>query len=111
MIIILSLFGYVGNYLGAIMPAIELGNKAENHYMFIADYHAINAEKNAQFLNQKIKELDKKVEWFSSDDFKLGEAVKEYKEALELAEEIEEDLKNLKNEIEILDVDFSKDVI
>lgn len=65
-------------------------------------------EKN---LNQKIKELDKKVEWFSSDDFKLGEAMKEYKEALELAEEIEEDLKNLKNEIEILDVDFSKDVI
>ena len=65
-------------------------------------------EKN---LNQKIKELDKKVEWFSSDDFKLSEAVKEYKEALELAEEIEKDLKSLKNEIEILDVDFSKDVI
>ena len=48
---------HLGNYLGAIMPAIELGNKAENHYMFIADYHAINAEKNAQFLNQKIKEV------------------------------------------------------
>ena len=48
---------HIGNYLGAIMPAIELGNKSENHYMFIADYHAINAEKNAQFLNQKIKEV------------------------------------------------------
>ena len=48
---------HLGNYLGAIMPAIELGNKVENHYMFIADYHAINAEKNPQILYQKIKEV------------------------------------------------------
>lgn len=64
-------------------------------------------EKN---LNQKIKELDEKVEWFNSEDFKLDEAVENYKEALKLAREIEEDLKNLKNEIEVLDVDFSKDL-
>ena len=64
------------------------------------------AEKN---LNQKIKELDKKVAWFSSDDFELEKAVSNYKEALELAKEIEKDLKNLKNEVEVLDVDFSKD--
>ncbi len=48
---------HLGNYLGAIMPAIEMGNKAENHYMFIADYHAINAEKDPLVLNQKIKEV------------------------------------------------------
>ena len=66
------------------------------------------AEKN---LNQKIKELDKKVEWFNSDEFKLDEAVKNYKEALELTHEIEKDLKNLKNEIEVLDIDFSKDCL
>lgn len=66
------------------------------------------AEKN---LSQKIRELDKKVEWFNSDDFVLEDAPKKYKEALELANEIEEDLKGLKNEIEVLDVDFSKDVI
>ena len=64
------------------------------------------SEKN---LNQKIKELDKKVEWFYSDDFELEKAVAEYKSALELAEEIEGDLKNLKNEIEVLDVDFTRD--
>ena len=66
------------------------------------------SEKN---LTQKIKELDKKVEWFSSDDFKLDEATEKYKEAISLSLEIEEDLKNLKNEIEVLDEDFSKDVI
>lgn len=60
-------------------------------------------------LNQKIKELDKKVEWFSSDDFELEKAVDEYKKALELASEIEEDLKSLKNEIEVLDEDFTKE--
>ena len=65
------------------------------------------AEKN---LNQKIKELNEKVEWFNSDEFKLDEAVENYKDALELAHEIEEDLKNLKNEIEVLDVNFSKDL-
>lgn len=48
---------HLGNYLGAIKPAIALGNKASNHYMFVADYHAINAEKDASVLNQKLKEI------------------------------------------------------
>ena len=59
-------------------------------------------------LNQKISELDQKVEWFYSDDFKLEQATENYKDALKLAKDIEEDLKNLKNEIEILTEDFSK---
>ena len=64
-----------------------------------------NKEKS---LNDKIVELDQKVEWFYSDEFQLDEAVKKYKEAAELAKEIEEDLKKLKNEIEILTEDFTK---
>lgn len=48
---------HLGNYLGAIKPAVELGRKAGKHIMFIADYHAINAEKNPVVLNQKIKEI------------------------------------------------------
>lgn len=48
---------HLGNYLGAIKPAIELGKKAGKHYMFIADYHAINAEKDPAVLNQKLKEI------------------------------------------------------
>lgn len=59
-------------------------------------------------LNQKIAELDKKVEWFHSDDFKLEEAVAKYKEATKLAKEIEKDLNELKNEIEVLAQDFTK---
>ena len=62
-------------------------------------------EKN---LNEKIAELDKKVEWFYSDEFKLEEAVENYKDAARLAKEIEKDLTDLKNEIEVLAEDFSK---
>ena len=59
-------------------------------------------------LNQKIEELDGKVEWFYSDEFKLEEAVGKYKDAAQLAREIEKDLDELKNEIEVLSKDFSK---
>ena len=63
---------------------------------------------NKKTLNEKIAELDEKVEWFYSDEFKLEEATGKYKEALGLAKEVERDLKELKNEIEILSEDFSK---
>ena len=59
-------------------------------------------------LSEKITELDRQVEWFYSDDFKLEEAVTRYKETAELAKEIEKDLDELKNEIEVLAEDFSK---
>ena len=59
-------------------------------------------------LNQKIAELDKKVEWFYSDEFKLEDAVSRYKEAIKLAKNVENDMNELKNEIEILSEDFSK---
>lgn len=44
---------HIGNYFGAIKPAIESGA----NFMFIADYHAINAEKNPKVLNQSLKEI------------------------------------------------------
>ena len=52
---------HIGNLVGAIKPAIELGHQVINaggrHFMFIADYHAINAEKDPNVLNQKLKEI------------------------------------------------------
>ena len=59
-------------------------------------------------LNQKIKNLDQEVEWFYSDEFKLEEATKRYKDTVKAAREIEKDLENLKNEIEVISQDFSK---
>ena len=59
-------------------------------------------------ISQKIEELDKSTEWFYSDDFNLDEAVEKYKEAIEVAKELQKDLDDLQNEIEILTEDFSK---
>ena len=64
--------------------------------------------KENKTLNQKIEELEKSTDWFYSDEFNLDDAVKKYKSAIELAKELEEDLNNLKNEIEALSEDFSK---
>lgn len=60
-------------------------------------------------INDKIATLNEKVEWFYGEDFKLDEASAKYKEATKLAKEIEKDLENLKNEIKIVEEDFSKE--
>lgn len=62
----------------------------------------------AKNLSQKMKELDGKVEWFNSSEFELDKAMEKYEEALALTKEIEEDLQSLKNEIQVLEEDFSK---
>ena len=52
---------HFGNYFGAMKPAIELGNAVNHqggrHIMFIADYHAINALKDAPLLKRLTQEL------------------------------------------------------
>jgi tryptophanyl-tRNA synthetase len=44
---------HIGNYFGAIKPALRLAEKYEARY-FIADYHALNAVKNADALRNAI---------------------------------------------------------
>ena len=49
---------HIGNYFGAIKPAIEMSENSEyDSYYFIADYHALNFIKNKQALKDNIKEL------------------------------------------------------
>lgn len=48
---------HLANYLGAIKPAIAMGKEAKQHNMFIADYHAINAVKDPEILQQGVKEI------------------------------------------------------
>ena len=50
---------------------------------------------NKKSLNQKIADLDSKVEWFYSDDFNLDEAVAKYKESIKIAKEVQRDLSEL----------------
>lgn len=59
-------------------------------------------------INQKIADLNAQVEWFYGDDFELGQAPENYKKAIKLAKEIEKDLTDLRNEIEVVGKDFTK---
>ena len=60
-------------------------------------------------INEKIDELNEQVEWFYGEDFKLEDASEKYKSAIKLAREIETDLTNLKNEIKVIEEDFSRE--
>ena len=49
---------HIGNYFGAIKPAIEMSNNTEDEYLFfLANYHALNALKTKQELEQYTKHL------------------------------------------------------
>ena len=47
---------HIGNYFGAIKPALELAQTYEARY-FIADYHSLNSVKNPKELSANIREV------------------------------------------------------
>jgi len=47
---------HIGNYFGAIKPALELAKTYEARY-FIADYHALNSVKDPKELNRAIRQV------------------------------------------------------
>ena len=59
-------------------------------------------------ISTKIDELKAGVEWFYSDEFELDKAASKYNDLTVLAKDIEKDLAELKNEIKVIDEDFSK---
>lgn len=48
---------HIGNYFGAIKPAVTMGHKAERFNLFIADYHAINFMKDPEILQKEIRDI------------------------------------------------------
>lgn len=59
-------------------------------------------------LKEQTTKLNQLIEWFYSDDFVLEEAVEKYQQAYDLSAAIERNLLELKNQIEILPEDFTK---
>lgn len=57
-------------------------------------------------IQEKTTELNELVAWFDSDEFSLELALDKFKEAENLAAEIEHDLTSLKNEITIVKQKF-----
>lgn len=62
--------------------------------------------KENKSIQDKIAELSKLVAWFDSDDFTLETAIDKFMEAEVLAETIEKELQQLKNDIQIVKQKF-----
>lgn len=60
-------------------------------------------------IQEKTAELSNLVAWFDSDNFTLEAALDKFKEAEALAETIEQDLKLLKNDIQIVKQKFDSE--
>lgn len=59
-------------------------------------------------IQDKLAELNQMVAWFDSEDFQLEEALERFSQAQKLAEGIEKDLVELKNEVVVLKQNFSE---
>jgi len=70
----------------------------------------MSTKNKSQTITEKTDQLRELVAWFDGDDFLLEEAMQRFESAQKLAEEIEADLKNLKNEITIVSQKFDEDV-
>lgn len=57
-------------------------------------------------VQDKLAELAELVEWFQGSTFSLEDAVAKFKQAEQLAEEIEKDLTKLKNDIKVVQQRF-----
>lgn len=64
--------------------------------------------KNDKTIQEKMADLGGLVAWFDGDDFAIEAAINKFREAEKLAEEIEHDLKTLKNDIEVVKQKFDQ---
>lgn len=67
------------------------------------------SEKNNYTISQKLAKFEELIAWFESEGFELEDAIVQFKEAQKLADEIERDLADLKNEIIVLKKKFDED--
>lgn len=57
---------------------------------------------------EKTAQLDELVSWFDSDEFELEKSLEKFKAAEKLAAEIEQDLTEMKNEVNIIKKKFDE---
>ncbi len=60
-------------------------------------------------ISDKLARLDEMIAWFNSDDFSIETAIEHFRETKKLADEIELNLKEVKNEIIVLSEKFDRD--
>ena len=48
---------HIGNYIGAIKPALELAKDSDESFFFLADYHAIIKNQNSNEISDSVKDI------------------------------------------------------
>ena len=66
------------------------------------------SNKKTESLQEKINRLSDMVAFFDTDDFDIEQALEKYKEAEKLAQEIRDQMVEVKNEITVLKERFDK---
>ncbi len=59
-------------------------------------------------ITQKLEAFEALVAWFDTDNFSLEQALEKFKQAEELAAEIEGELANVKNSVTVLKTKFDQ---
>ena len=59
-------------------------------------------------VSEKMAQLGELVAWFEGDEFTLEDAIDKFREAEKLAESIENNLKNIKNDINVIKKRFDE---
>ena len=62
---------------------------------------------DSRSVTDKINQLDSEIEWFYGEDFRLDEALQRYQAASQLANALDQDLGELRNQVELIE-DFTK---
>jgi tryptophanyl-tRNA synthetase len=55
---------HIGNYLGAIKPALELAGSETDSYFFLADYHALIKQTDSSLIESSVKDIA--LAWLAS---------------------------------------------
>ena len=55
---------HIGNYLGAIKPALELAGPETDSYFFLADYHALIKQTDSSLIESSVKDIA--LAWLAS---------------------------------------------
>ncbi len=66
------------------------------------------SDKSNKTVQEKIAELQELTAWFDSEAFELEQALAKFKQAQKLAQDIEADLTELKNEVVVLKQQFDR---
>lgn len=65
------------------------------------------SNKKLDTVAEKVEKLEALLRWFESEEITVEEAMKKYEQALELSRDLEVQLKEAKNQVEVIKKKFS----